>query len=136
MVTGTRMTKPRLMRRKWNYSKKLKRQLYHIISKKKHAHGVAMMKRNEKRLKLWRQCVERAKAELGLKGFVLIKKGTALYSKAKGYYRVYKEQRRQAKAASPAGQRPARANRGKLPSRFNDFIVDRPRLVLEINPRR
>merc|ERR1719326_1785422 len=52
-----------------------------IVSKKASA---AAKKRYEKSgLKKWASAVQKARKALGLKGFVAIKKGTALYKKAK-----------------------------------------------------
>lgn len=51
-----------------------------IVSKKKHALG---QKSYEKNLKAWVIACTKARAELGLKGFVAIKKGSEFYNKAK-----------------------------------------------------
>merc|ERR1712100_476829 len=50
------------------------------VSKKKHALG---QKSYEKNLKAWVTACTKARAELGLKGFVAIKKGSEFYIKAK-----------------------------------------------------
>merc|ERR1719181_1405057 len=50
------------------------------VSKKKHALG---QKSYEKNLKAWVTACTKARAELGLKGFVAIKKGSEFYNKAK-----------------------------------------------------
>merc|ERR1719240_195744 len=54
-----------------------------IVSKKKSA---AAKKRFATTIKGWLEAVQKARKELGVKGFVAIKKGSALYKKAKEYY--------------------------------------------------
>merc|ERR1719235_2084252 len=54
-----------------------------IVSKKQSAAG---LKRYAK-LKAWTSAVEKARKALGVKGFVAIKKGSPLYTKAKSLYR-------------------------------------------------
>merc|ERR1712139_11177 len=54
-----------------------------IVSKKASA---ASKKRFAKVLKPWNDAVQKARKELGLKGFVAIKKGSALYKKAREFY--------------------------------------------------
>merc|ERR1712185_231257 len=53
-----------------------------IVSKKSSAAG----KRAYKFIKDWTIAVQKARKELGVKGFVAIKKGSALYKKAKEIY--------------------------------------------------
>ena len=53
-----------------------------IITKKQHAAG----KKAYKNIKGWTEAVQKARKALGLKGFVAIKKGSALYKKAKELY--------------------------------------------------
>merc|ERR1719446_121866 len=53
-----------------------------IISKKQHAAG----KKAYKHIKAWTEAVQKARKELGVKGFVAVKKGSALYKKAKEFY--------------------------------------------------
>merc|ERR1719261_395569 len=53
-----------------------------VISKKKHATG----KKAYKHIKAWTEAVQKARKELGVKGFVAIKKGSALYKKAREFY--------------------------------------------------
>merc|ERR1712022_67851 len=53
-----------------------------IITKKQHAAG----KKAYKNIKGWTEAVQKARKELGVKGFVAIKKGSALYKKAKEFY--------------------------------------------------
>merc|ERR1719329_449141 len=50
-----------------------------IVTKKKSAAG----KKAFKYIKGWADALKKARAELGVKGFVAIKKGSALYKKAK-----------------------------------------------------
>merc|ERR1711959_513954 len=57
----------------------MKNKLGKIVSKKSSAHG----KKAFKFIKGWTTAVQKARKELGLKGFVAIKKGSALYKKAK-----------------------------------------------------
>merc|ERR1712118_568985 len=54
-----------------------------IVSKKASA---AAKKRFATVLKPWNDAVQKARKELGLKGFVAIKKGSALYKKAREFY--------------------------------------------------
>merc|ERR1719486_55679 len=54
-----------------------------IVSKKSSAHA---KKRYASGLKTWIVAVQKARKALGVKGFVAIKKGSALYSKAKEFY--------------------------------------------------
>merc|ERR1711879_261078 len=53
-----------------------------IVSKKASAHG----KKHYAAIKGWAQALQKARKELGLKGFVVIKKGTPLYNLAKKHY--------------------------------------------------
>merc|ERR1719450_947434 len=53
-----------------------------LVSKKSHAAG----KKASKHLKAWTEAVQKARKELGVKGFVAIKKGSALYKKAREFY--------------------------------------------------
>merc|ERR550514_125149 len=53
-----------------------------IVSRKSSANG----KKSYKFIKGWNVAVQKARKELGLKGFVAIKKGSALYKKAKEFY--------------------------------------------------
>merc|ERR1712113_680448 len=53
-----------------------------IVSKKAHAKG----KKAYAHIKGWTVAVQKARKDLGLKGFVAVKKGTALYKAAKAYY--------------------------------------------------
>merc|ERR1719498_661436 len=53
-----------------------------IVSKKAHANG----KKAYSHIKAWTVACQKARKELGTKGFVAIKKGSALYKKAKEYY--------------------------------------------------
>lgn len=117
-----KLRKPDLLRRKWNYDRKHKRQLYHIVPLKKHNIGKRAMASNPKLLQ-WRRAVAAARARLGIRGFALIKKGTALYRMAKSIYR-----KDDGGGAQPAGARPAssRASKGVLPSHLRDFQVDLP----------
>merc|ERR1719272_2570249 len=50
-----------------------------VISKKAHAKG----KKAFQHIKAWTVAVQKARKELGCKGFVAIKKGSALYKRAK-----------------------------------------------------
>merc|ERR1711904_647927 len=54
-----------------------------IVSKKKQAKGKALYTKYASK---WISAVSKARKALGLKGFVVIKKGTPLYTKAKGFY--------------------------------------------------
>ena len=54
-----------------------------IVSKKASANA---KKNFQKRLGGWLAAVAKARKALGCKGFVAIKKGSALYNKAKGFY--------------------------------------------------
>ena len=53
-----------------------------IVSKKRLAHG----KKAYANIKGWTVAVQKARKALGVKGFVAVKKGTALYKKAKELY--------------------------------------------------
>merc|ERR1719198_864496 len=53
-----------------------------VVSKKSSANG----KKNYKNIKGWTVAVQKARKALGMKGFVAVKKGTALYNKAKELY--------------------------------------------------
>merc|ERR1712032_1787638 len=53
-----------------------------IVTKKASAHG----KKSYSFIKGWTVAVQKAKKELGLEGFVVIKKGSAIYKKAKELY--------------------------------------------------
>merc|ERR1719421_621860 len=53
-----------------------------IVSKKALAHG----KKAYSNIKGWTVAVQKARKALGVKGFVAVKKGTALYKKAKEFY--------------------------------------------------
>merc|ERR1712025_1187362 len=53
-----------------------------IVSRKASAHG----KKAYKNIKGWTAAVQEARKELGVKGFVAIKKGSALYKRAKEIY--------------------------------------------------
>merc|ERR1719262_1368484 len=53
-----------------------------LVSKKKHAAG----KKAYAHIKGWTVAVQKARKELGVKGFVAVKKGSALYKKAKEFY--------------------------------------------------
>merc|ERR1719247_1922069 len=53
-----------------------------IVSKKASAAG----KKAYKNIKGWTVAVQKARQELGVKGFVPIKKGSAIYKKAKEFY--------------------------------------------------
>merc|ERR1711862_42033 len=53
-----------------------------IVTKKAHAAG----KKAYANIKGWTVAVQKARKELGVKGFVAIKKGSALYKKAKEIY--------------------------------------------------
>merc|ERR1712100_480111 len=53
-----------------------------IVSKKASANG----KKAYARIKGWTIAVTKARKELGVKGFVAVKKGTPLYKKAKEFY--------------------------------------------------
>jgi len=55
-----------------------------IVSKKQ---STAAKKRFGSTLKKWTDAVKAARKSLGLKGFVAVKKGTPLYTKAKANYR-------------------------------------------------
>lgn len=115
--TGT-LKKPDLLRRKWNYDRKHKRQLYHIVPLKKHNVGKRVMASNPKLL-LWRRSVTLARARLGVRGFALIQKGTPLYRLAKSIYR----------AGGAALPRPAssRLSKGRLPASLRaDYEVNLP----------
>merc|ERR1711862_307891 len=53
-----------------------------VVSKKQSAAG----KKAYKHIKGWTDAVMKARKELGVKGFVAVKKGSALYKKAKEFY--------------------------------------------------
>merc|ERR1719263_2694860 len=53
-----------------------------LVSKKSHAAG----KKAYKNIKNWTVACQKARKELGVKGFVAVKKGSALYKKAKELY--------------------------------------------------
>merc|ERR1712046_375979 len=53
-----------------------------LVSKKMHAAG----KKAYQHIKGWTVAVQKARKELGVKGFVAVKKGTPLYNKAKEIY--------------------------------------------------
>merc|ERR550514_1062457 len=53
-----------------------------IVTRKSHAAGVKAYKN----IKGWTAAVQKARKELGVKGFVAVKKGTALYTAAKAIY--------------------------------------------------
>merc|ERR1719221_2377338 len=53
-----------------------------VVSKKASAAG----KKAYGRIKAWTQAVQKARKDLGLKGFVAVKKGSALYKAAKTIY--------------------------------------------------
>merc|ERR1719401_1180092 len=53
-----------------------------IVSKKQSANG----KKSYANIKGWTVAVQKARKALGVKGFVAVKKGTALYKKAKELY--------------------------------------------------
>merc|ERR1719194_185760 len=53
-----------------------------VVSKKQHAAG----KKAYKHIKGWTDAVQKARKELVVKGFVAVKKGSALYKKAKEFY--------------------------------------------------
>lgn len=137
-----KLRKPDVVRRKWNFDRKHKRQLYHIVPLKKHNLGKRAMAANPQ-LSLWRRSIAAARTRLGIKGFVLIKKGTALYRLAKSIYNQ----------GGPAAKRvSARKSKGRLPAALSsDYEVSMPvkkarrssnnknkmpALVLDIIPRR
>merc|ERR1719243_366463 len=53
-----------------------------VVTKKSHAAG----KKAYKHIKAWTEAVQKARKELGVKGFVAVKKGSALYKKAREFY--------------------------------------------------
>merc|ERR1712072_1268207 len=53
-----------------------------IVTKKSHAVG----KKAYQHIKGWTVAVQKARKELGIKGFVPVKKGSAIYKKAKEFY--------------------------------------------------
>merc|ERR1719433_1028088 len=53
-----------------------------IVTRKSHAAGVKAYQR----IKGWTVAVQKAKKDLGITGFVAVKKGTALYKAAKDHY--------------------------------------------------
>merc|ERR1712054_523429 len=55
-----------------------------IVSSKKSAFGKKMY---SKYLSKWTSAVQKARKALGVKGFVAVKKGSALYKKAKSFYK-------------------------------------------------
>merc|ERR1719161_1701529 len=54
-----------------------------VVSKKM---SIAAKKRFSTTIKGWLEVVQKARKELGVKGFVAIKKGSALYKKAREFY--------------------------------------------------
>ena len=54
-----------------------------VVSKKAHANG----KKAFKRIQKWTAAVQKARKQMGVKGFVAVKKGTALYKKAHSIFR-------------------------------------------------
>merc|ERR1719389_1538154 len=54
-----------------------------VVSKKRSALAKKMYKNSP--LKVWADAVQKARKELGVKGFVAVKKGSALYKKAKEF---------------------------------------------------
>lgn len=70
--TSSGLTKDKLMKNKNGK----------VVSKKSNAAG----KKAYKRIAGWTAAVQKARKALGCKGFVAIKKGSALYNKAKGFY--------------------------------------------------
>ena len=54
-----------------------------IVTKKQHAAG----EKGYENIKGWISAVQKARKALGIKGFVAIKKGSALYKKAKSFYK-------------------------------------------------
>merc|ERR1712224_636738 len=55
-----------------------------IVSKKQQARGKGLYAKFGQK---WNSAVQKARKALGLKGFVAIKKGSPLYTKAKSFYR-------------------------------------------------
>merc|ERR1711904_546695 len=53
-----------------------------LVTKKKHAQG----KKAYQYIKAWTAALQKARKELGVKGFVAVKKGSALYKLAKEFY--------------------------------------------------
>jgi|TARA_B110000438_G_C15359371_1_gene455626 hypothetical protein len=53
-----------------------------IVSKKMHARGRKLFKN----IRGWTQAVSKARKALGITGFCAVKKGTALYMKAREFY--------------------------------------------------
>merc|ERR1712187_473720 len=53
-----------------------------IVSRAQHAHG----KKQFQNIKGWPAAVSKARKALGITGFCAVKKGTALYQKAREYY--------------------------------------------------
>eukprot|EP00930_Biecheleria_cincta_P005840 TRINITY_DN1067_c0_g1_i1.p1 TRINITY_DN1067_c0_g1~~TRINITY_DN1067_c0_g1_i1.p1 ORF type:complete len:103 (+),score=28.77 TRINITY_DN1067_c0_g1_i1:1-309(+) len=53
-----------------------------VVTKKSHAAGV----RAYKNIKGWTAAVQKARKELGVKGFAAVKKGSALYKAARAHY--------------------------------------------------
>merc|ERR1719181_2245163 len=53
-----------------------------IVTRKAHAAG----KKAYANIKGWTVAVQKARKELGIKGFVAVKKGSALYKKAREFY--------------------------------------------------
>merc|ERR1711918_94074 len=70
--TASGMTKDRLMKNKAGK----------IVSRKASAAG----KKRYANIKGWTVAVQKARKELGVKGFVAVKKGTPLYKAAKAHY--------------------------------------------------
>ena len=53
-----------------------------VVTKKSHAAG----RRAYKNIRGWTQAVSKARKALGITGFCAVKKGTALYNKAREFY--------------------------------------------------
>merc|ERR1719183_518047 len=70
---GTTLKKTDLVK---NKNGKIVSRKQSALAKKRYASGIGK----------WTKAVVKARAELGVKGFVAIKKGTALYKKAKEFY--------------------------------------------------
>merc|ERR1719164_398621 len=56
------------------------------LTKNKHGRVVSKKRSAQSKKSLWIAAVQKARKALGLKGFVAIKKGSALYKKAKELY--------------------------------------------------
>ena len=63
-------------------SKFMKSKTGKIVSRRQHAAG----KRAFKNIRGWTQAVSKARKALGITGFCAVKKGTALYIKAREFY--------------------------------------------------